>query len=272
MEEIERHFPEVFYETERPSRYRHSEYVDKFYLWDRIREWLVRAYPEEVGRYRSRAREGRREIPHPLDCTHPECPLKHDHRADSDRVSPHSPTAPAANSDEISIDHIDLMAAGGGAKPPLGAFLDMTQKVHSGKGVVKRLVVTDGYLFLSNSEHGTPGGIDNFIKYLGVLELPKGGNLEILVPPDARGKGKEAETIWSRTISEYGRGREVTVSIKYFKAGCHFHDRFYISQHENGEISGVFGPSLNGLHDKDFVLFGELEDNVIHKFKSYLQL
>lgn len=44
-----------------------------------------------------------------------------------------------------------------------------------------------------------------------------------------------------------------------FASKLSFHDRFYIVEHADGAVRGVFGPSMNGLSDSDIALFGELE-------------
>ena len=38
-----------------------------------------------------------------------------------------------------------------------------------------------------------------------------------------------------------------------------FHDRFYLVRDGNGQMKGVFGPSLNGLGSNAIALMGELE-------------
>jgi len=45
-------------------------------------------------------------------------------------------------------------------------------------------------------------------------------------------------------------------------------DRFYIADHGKEGLKGLFGPSMNGLSDKDIVLIGELEPNTISFFKK----
>src|SRR6478609_7041798 len=34
------------------------------------------------------------------------------------------------------------------------------------------------------------------------------------------------------------------------------------------QLSGLFGPSINGLSDNDFVLIGEMEENVVARLKT----
>jgi hypothetical protein len=38
------------------------------------------------------------------------------------------------------------------------------------------------------------------------------------------------------------------------------------------QLSGLFGPSINGLSDNDFVLIGEMEENVVARLKTYLMM
>lgn len=49
-----------------------------------------------------------------------------------------------------------------------------------------------------------------------------------------------------------------------------FHDRFYLARHRDGSVSGLFGPSMNGLNDKSFVLVGELEEMTLKRLRSCL--
>jgi hypothetical protein len=110
------------------------------------------------------------------------------------------------------------------------------------------------------------------LQYLDVLELHEGSTLTICIPPDARGAGEQFQIIWSSTVETHIKRRKVSLSVRPFRAGCHFHDRFYIAQHSNGKLSGLFGPSINGLSDKDFVLIGEMEEDVVARLKTYLMM
>jgi hypothetical protein len=38
-----------------------------------------------------------------------------------------------------------------------------------------------------------------------------------------------------------------------------FHDRLYLVKDNNGNMSGVFGPSLNGMKSPDIVVIGRLD-------------
>lgn len=39
-----------------------------------------------------------------------------------------------------------------------------------------------------------------------------------------------------------------------------FHDRFYLVRDKNGQMLGVFGPSLNGLSSDSIVIMGDINE------------
>jgi len=78
---------------------------------------------------------------------------------------------PPAGADSVHLP-LYYSVLGGGAKPPLQMFLNVARRVHGGKGPIRRLTVTDGYLFASQTEHGKPSPTESqFLDYLGILTL-----------------------------------------------------------------------------------------------------
>jgi len=247
LRELRRIAPELF------SRHRLNRQIDRYSYPQIEHEWILNwiASSEGYSDYR---------IVDAQNCPRPRCPLKE------------HPTGGNPQDKDSAEIRIDLMSLGGGKKEPLGVFLDAVRRVHARKGAVTAFIVTDGYIFTPESEHATPGGFGNFLQYLDVFELIEGSTLTIFLPPDAHGAGKQGQINWTRAVSEHVKRRKATVTLRPFRAGSHFHDRFYLAQHKSGELAGVFGPSMNGLSDNDFVLVGELEENVIARLKTYLRM
>lgn len=166
---------------------------------------------------------------------------------------------------------IELMTVAGGWSAKAKTFFDMARKVHGGKGEVTHLLLTDPYIYLDKSEEDTTGGLDNFRKYLDCLDISRKG-LAIYQPPYAKGKRGASGALWRRTIEQHGRTHGYSVRFGFFRTltNTRFHDRFYLTRHRDGSVSGLFGPSLNGLNDRSFVLVGELEDLTLKRLLSCL--
>ncbi len=164
------------------------------------------------------------------------------------------------------------MTVAGGWKAKANAFLDAARKVHGSKGPAKDLLVTDPFIYADKGEEDTVGGINNFLTYLDVLQIPAPGTLTIYQPPFAKGKKTESGKIWRRSVKQHGERRGYNIKFTYFRTttGTRFHDRFYLARHRNGEISGLFGPSMNGLNDRSFVLIGELEAASLQRVCSFI--
>jgi hypothetical protein len=154
------------------------------------------------------------------------------------------------------------MRVAGGFKGKLNMFLNTAQQIHGGKGPAKDLLVTDPYIYFDKGEDGIAGGTNNFLKYLGVLNIPANETFTIFQPPYAAGDKETMGDIWRTSVKQYGDAHGHKCEFKFFntKSGTRFHDRFYLARHGNGLVSGLFGPSMSGLTDKSFVLIGELED------------
>jgi hypothetical protein len=71
----------------------------------------------------------------------------------------------------------------------------------------------------------------------------------------------EAQRIVNRLISEAFPNAE----IRRLPQQSRFHDRLYLIRDSTSKLSGVFGPSLNGLKSEDIALMGEIDDDRILK-------
>lgn len=159
---------------------------------------------------------------------------------------------------------LELMTVGGGLerKAPLSSFLDLVKKVHSGvKSIPNAIYITDPYLYVDISEKGTAGGMNNLKSYLEILNITRDSKFTLFTTNKPK-KGN------FKSFEKFFLTHFPNVNLKKFKTQNIFHDRFYIVDYGKEGIKGLFGPSLNGLSDKDIVLIGELEPNTINFFKK----
>jgi hypothetical protein len=254
-EAIRRFAPELF------SREHSFRETSQQGLWDaegfreKIRDWLATDDPRPL----VTVREG--------TCGQPDCPLRlgRYHRDAADSFN--------GNADGTSGEVVlELMTVAGGWSAKANAFLDAARKVHGGKGPVRDLLITDPFIYADKGEEDTVGGINNFLTYLDVFEFSTSGTLTIFQPPFAKGKKAESGRIWRRSVKRHGEQRGYSIKFAYFrtKTNTRFHDRFYLARHHSGEISGLFGPSMNGLNDRSFVLIGELEAASLRRLCSFI--
>ncbi|SDT21343.1 hypothetical protein [Bradyrhizobium canariense] len=166
---------------------------------------------------------------------------------------------------------LELMTVAGGWSAKAKTFFDMARKVHGGKGPVKNLLVTDPYIYSDKSEENTTGGIDNFLQYLDCLDISQ-SEIAIYQPPYAKGKKGTSGALWRRAVEQHGKTQGYGVRFGFFRTitETRFHDRFYLARHRDGSVSGLFGPSMNGLNDKSFVLVGELEELTLKRLRHCL--
>jgi hypothetical protein len=254
-EAIRRFAPELFGREHRFRETPQQEFWDAEEFRNEIRSWLATDDPRPL----VTVREG--------TCVQPDCPLQ---LGRSHRGSVDSSNGDAAGmSGEIVLE---LMTVAGGWSAKANAFLDAARKVYGGKGPAKDLLITDPFIYADKGEEDTVGGINNFLTYLDVFEIPASGTLTIFQPPFAKGKKAESGRIWRRSVKQHGEKRGYSIKFAYFrtKTGTRFHDRFYLARHRSGEISGLFGPSMNGLNDRSFVLIGELEAASLQRLCSFI--
>jgi hypothetical protein len=253
IEAVQRALPELFARRPRPPGNRG--------FWDEISRWIDSADIPRRSLYDIVTKSSKP----PEQCPLPECPLREPSANKPDRAEERRPSGA-----DSEISRLFFMSLGGGHKPPLDMFLDAAKQVHSNKGPVRQLVVTDGYLFRGQTARGKPSPTAaHFLRYLKVLDLHGVRELQILAPPDARDSGEK----WRQDVA-VGAEKDLGVKVSFdrYKARGHFHDRFYLALHTGGGMSGLFGPSLTGLSDTDFVLIGALENKILDNLKRHLQL
>lgn len=222
---------------------------------DDVRQWL-------------RTREDRPSVTvREGSCPQTECPLGLGRRS---RHHVTQPNGVAPHGDGALV--LELMTVAGGWSAKDKVFYDMARKVHGGRGPIKELLVTDPYVYADKSEEGTTGGINNFLRYLECLDISHLG-VTIYQPPYARGRQATSGAVWRRTIAQHGKNKGFDVRFAFFRTRTQtrFHDRFYLARHGNGSVSGLFGPSMNGLNDESFVLVGELEEMTLKRLRACLE-
>ncbi|MBY5773595.1 hypothetical protein V7796_03825 [Rhizobium laguerreae] len=230
---------------------------------DDERFWGPGAFRQEVGDWLHR--EGYRQLVTVRDgsCPQQDCPLRLGGR-------PGQVVGGQSDGEDGAIV-IELMTVAGGYKAKANTFYDMARKVHRPKGPVRDILVTDPYIYVDKSEEDAVGGIDNFLAYLACLDIPHSG-ITIYQPPYAKGKKATSGKIWRRSVEAHGKKNGYGVQFCFFKTltETRFHDRFYLARHVDGSVSGLFGPSMNGLNDKSFVLVGELETQTLKRLLACL--
>jgi hypothetical protein len=172
-------------------------------------------------------------------CPAPDCPL---------RSSPFA--APGGGLPVL----LHLMFVGGGRKPPRDQFLDLVRRVHKGTSA-REEILTDPYIYSDAGEGGTRGGYENLIEYLHALNLAKTSEFTLSVNPSPRNASEAAKLGFKRTVTDAFPNAKIAT----FSSASRFHDRFYLVRDAGGSLSGIFGPSLNGLDSDSVVLMGELE-------------
>ena len=247
LAEIREQVPEILDPAWQPSGFRLLPFIVLIHP-----RWLVdnpAAFVEAVRKWASTA-DDQPKVAHQRiredarsPCEHPECPR----RSSTTRADAAPPEPP-----EPPIARLMVVGGGPGQKPLLTRFLDVVKRVHAGAGPARKVFVTDPFLLTDSSENGTSGGFENFCRYLEALELAD--RVILAIPPGPK-RPTANRTRWIESISK----RFPSITVQSFAAKLHFHDRFYVVEHEKGIVRGVFGPSMNGLSDTDIALIGELE-------------
>jgi hypothetical protein len=256
-EDLTRIAPELFIEGRScPSASRWQEDTDGFRA--AVRQWLK---TEDAPPFVS-VRVG--------SCPSPDCPIKLGGGSDT----------PLAGSSELETSNADgnlllrFMTVASGWNSKASVFFEAARKIRGGKGSVKELLLTDPYLFEDQGEDGTSGGIRRFLEYMDVLNVPRGAHLRVLIPPYAKGKKAEKSRIWKAQVETHAFSKNITVTFSYFRtrSNARFHDRFYLAKHQSGLISGLFGPSMNGLSDSSFALIGEVESETLRNLNKFIEI
>jgi hypothetical protein len=139
IEALQRALPELFTRTTRPQ--------PDHWLWQEISRWIASAEIPRRSLYDVLTKSAKS----PEQCPLPECPLRKP-SAQTPRPTEERPPSGA----ESEVGRLFYMSLGGGHKPPLEMFLNVAKQVHSGKGSVRQLVVTDGYLFRGRTAQDQP--------------------------------------------------------------------------------------------------------------------
>jgi hypothetical protein len=174
-------------------------------------------------------------------------------------------SAAATDSTEVVLK---IMRVGGGKdrKPPLDQFLDLVRKCHKDKdsSKISEVIVTDRYILKPANEDGVGGGYDNFVAYLDALGLDKETNCILKF---SRGDNSETCRILERLLKNHFP----SISINSLNSKLKFHARFYFVRYKNGQLEGLFGPSLNGLRAESVVLMGKLENDALKRLDQMFE-
>ncbi|RIK60669.1 MAG: hypothetical protein DCC63_03290 [Nitrospira sp.] len=176
---------------------------------------------------------------------------------------------PSEESSESSI--IGLMVAAGFGTPPKNSFLDLVRRVHKGQ-TVRKVILTDRYIYDDKSEEDYSGGYATLIEYLAALKLNQDSSFELFLNPMA--KSQQSSAILQRTVKKAFPKAEIkSFEIKSLKShGGKIHDRFYLTCGKSDKLSGLFGPSLNALNSHSLVLMGQLETKALEWLERNLTI
>lgn len=194
---------------------------------------------------------------------------------ESSKVADICPVCSKIMASDSTDENIKLnieMAGGTNRKSSVPAFMQLVNrnKKSKVKDPIKDVYFTDRYLLADEGESGVGGGYDNIIKYLDNLSIESDCNFTIHIPSwPSRSKTQkdrgdslsEAKNILQRTI----KSKFNNVQFKQLSQKAVFHDRLYLTRGSDGNINGVFGPSLNSLNSTDIALMGEIEDKELLK-------
>ena len=152
------------------------------------------------------------------------------------------------------------MVAGGVHKPPKQEFINLVRRVHRDQ-VINEVILTDPYIYLDLSEQGEPGGYNALVDYLHALRLTPESRFDLKLNPSAKKATNNAQRLLQRKV----KGAFPKVRLGTFSSTNRFHDRFYLARDQSARLTGIFGPSLNGLATKTIVLMGELENGALQR-------
>lgn len=216
-----------------------------------LRNWLL----SEKNRNKDRTEtfKSNRDI---HDCPLDGCPMRNSdattnhERADSEHVS------------DPEINILNMMAVGGGKgrKPPLEIFLDLVRKTHRNQ-LIKEVILTDPYIYLDTGDDGVRGGFENLLKYLEALNIEKNQSFTLKTTPAPRNAHQETQDL----LHDFILKNYPKCNLGRYANKSNFHDRFYLVRDETGQLSGVYGPSLNGLNAQSVVLMGDISSEMVLK-------
>ena len=235
--------------------------------------WPFLAYFDDTTELLNKIKEWSRNIDknenqllNPINCPERQCPLK---------VQTNQTQEASSIEDREGISDtfevLSFLILGGVQKCPKDAFLNLVRRSRNKASMkeIKEVIITDPYYLSDVNEDGrTTGGYSNMISYLENLSLTENSVFELITNPSPQTKNSEvAKPIFKRFIQEYF----LNVSFSTYSPKYKFHDRFYLIRDNKSEISGVFGPSLNGLLANSIVLMGEIDKQALLALKKVFQ-
>jgi hypothetical protein len=116
--------------------------------WD-VSHWVCSVSEEEIERYRQSGRQ---------ICKYPECLVTEPGRGE-ERQRPEESSPDSGDSSEPFFPQLMVL---GGIKKPLDQFLDCVRRVHARKKPIKKIVLTDPYIFIAKASMAPPGASITF--------------------------------------------------------------------------------------------------------------
>lgn len=229
--------------------------LSKVEFWNALQQWISDYNNQEKDKI---------DLPKPAqnvqNCPAEICPLRENQPDYNTLFSNKNKSEQQDSTKNFQNAILEVMYVGGekDCNLPLNKFLALVKECHKNRdsSKIKEVIVTDPYVLKPVGDRGVGGGYDNFIKYLSTLGLDNNSQFGLKF----NGGGCiEKRQILERTLKE----KFLSVSIEYLSPKLDFHDRFYLVRYKNGDLKGLFGPSLNGLSAKSIVLIGELEENAL---------
>lgn len=251
VEAIYRNFPEI-----QNSDFRlQTNYIWPFFpYFDDIDE-----LPKRIREWTNSIDENRHQSSNAvINCTEPNCPVK--------KGNLQSKTTSSA---EVTSDEPDILLfliLAGFPKPPKDAFLDLVRKHHASVKV-KDVIITDPYYLSDVSEDGKVSGYNNMISYLKALSLNETSTFNLITNPNPKRSSEQSEQIFQNTIKKHFP----KISFGTYNPQHKFHDRLYLVRDDSSEITGVFGPSMNGLSSHSIVLMGDINQDALLRLKKLFQ-
>lgn len=213
------------------------------------------------------------------ECPAPDCPLR-ERDSQLRRAELEKRAARSGTSDyETSLYSVfDLVMAGGpGRSDSVRAFLDLVRKTKSRwcQGPITEVYITDRYIFADVGTTGTAGGYNMLLEYLSALGLGPDSHFTLYLPGWPRQvnlRGKHADSLagaWG-IVKRLVAQKFPKARIMRLPQHVRYHDRLYLTRDASGKLSGLFGPSLNGLRSQDIALMGAIDDERVLRRLDYL--